>query len=81
MKGGIITALSGMVVMLVGLIFAGIFNTQAATSGAAANIGSFSGVRSFNDLLPLIFMVGLMVIGLGLMLGGGYSTYKNLKKT
>ena len=80
MKGGIITALSGMVALLVGLIFAGILNTQAATSGAAANIGSFSGVRSFNDLLPLMFMVGLLVIGLGLMLGGGYSAYRAGRK-
>ena len=53
MKGGIITALSGAVVFVVGLVIAGIVNTQAATSGSAANIGSFAGVRSFNDLLPL----------------------------
>ena len=50
--------------------------TQAATTGASATIGSFAGVRSFNDLLPLIFYIGLLVIGLGLMLGGGYTAYK-----
>ncbi len=76
MKGGIVTAVSGMLVLVLGLILLGIVNTQAATSGAAANIGSFSGVRSINDIVPLIFVGGIIVIGLGLMLGGGYTAYR-----
>ena len=77
MKQGIIVSLGGMVVFLIGLILLGIVNTQAATSGSAANIGSFSGVRSLNDLVPLLFVVGILIGGLGLMIGGGYSAYKN----
>ena len=40
-----------------GLILAGkdMFNTQAATTGSAANIGSFAGAGSINDLIPVVY--------------------------
>ena len=31
------------------------FKTQAATTGSAANIGSFAGAGSINDLIPLAY--------------------------
>jgi hypothetical protein len=40
-----------------GLVMAGkdMFKTQAATTGSAANIGSFAGAGSINDLIPLVY--------------------------
>ena len=40
-----------------GLVMAGkdMFKTQAATTGSAANIGSFAGAGSINDLIPLAY--------------------------
>jgi hypothetical protein len=56
-----------MVVFLIGLIVAGVVNSIAATAGVSGNINSFSGAKSLNDLLPTIFYIGLLVIGLGAM--------------
>ncbi len=67
MGGNILLVVSGMVVFIVGLIVAGVVNSIAATQGAAANIGSFSGAKNLNDLLPTIFYIGLLIIGLGAM--------------
>ena len=57
----------GMVTIVIGLILSTIVNSQAATSGAAANIGSFSGAQSMNDLVPLVFIVAIVMLGVGLM--------------
>ena len=67
MGGNIQLVVGGMIVFIVGLIVAGVVNTIAATQGVAANIGSFSGAQKLNDLLPTIFYIGLLVIGLGAM--------------
>ena len=67
MGNNILLVVSGMVVFIVGLIVAGVVNSIAATQGAAANIGSFSGAKNLNDLLPTIFYIGLLIIGLGAM--------------
>ena len=56
-----------MMVFIIGLIVAGVVNSIAATQGVAANIGSFSGAQNLNDLLPTLFYIGLLVIGLGAM--------------
>ncbi len=67
MGNNILLVVSGMVVFIVGLIVAGVVNSIAATQGAAGNIGSFSGAKNLNDLLPTIFYIGLLIIGLGAM--------------
>jgi hypothetical protein len=67
MGGNIQLVVGGMIVFIVGLIVAGVVNTIAATQGTAANIGSFSGAQNLNDLLPTIFYIGLLIIGLGSM--------------
>jgi hypothetical protein len=59
--------IGGMVVFIVGLIIAGVVNSIAATQGTAAAIDSFSGAKNINDLLPTIFYIGLLVVGLGAM--------------
>ena len=67
MGGNIQLVVGGMMTFIIGLIVAGVVNTIAATQGTAANIASFSGAQNLNDLLPTIFYIGLLVIGLGAM--------------
>ena len=59
--------IGGMVVFLIGLIIAGVVNSIASTTGVAGNINSFSGAKSINDLIPVIFYIGLLTVGLGAM--------------
>ncbi len=81
MGGNIQLVVGGMIVFIVGLIVAGVVNTIAATQGAAANIGSFSGAQNLNDLLPTIFYIGLLVIGLGAMGMGAVGVVKSTRST
>lgn len=67
MGNNLMLVLGGMVTIVVGATLAGITIDTAATTGANTNIGSFSGAKSFNDLLPLVFYIGLIVVGLGAM--------------
>ena len=59
--------IAGLLVFVLALIMAGIVVDTAATTGANANIGSFTGVRSVNDLFPLVMYFGGMLVGLGAM--------------
>lgn len=72
MNGSIGLIVGGMLSFVAGLIIAGVVNATAATTGVAANIGSFTGAKSINDLLPTLFYIGLIVIGLGAMGLGAY---------
>lgn len=71
MRNSIGSIIGGVLVIVVGLVLASTILTQAASAGAAANIGSFSGARDLNDLVPLIYYAGVVVIGLSLMSIGG----------
>ena len=61
----------GVVLILIGLIVAGILDSQAATSGSAAQIQSFAGAKPMNDLLPMLIRVVLVMIGVGMIGIGG----------
>jgi len=71
MRTPIIALLGGLLVFVMGLILSGIVIDTAASTGSNANTPSFTGVKSINDLSPLVFNFGLILLGLGLMLGGG----------
>lgn len=71
MNSALVALFGGMFVFVLGLILAGVVIDTGETIGSKANIGSFTGVRSVNDLAPLIFDGALMLVGLGLMIGGG----------
>jgi len=61
----------GVIVIVVGLVLETMtVLSQAATSGGKANIGSFSGARSLNDLIPLIYGAAVVMLGVGMMLIG-----------
>ena len=53
-------------------VYAGLFLettvlSQASTAGSNANIGSFSGAQSLNDLVPLIYNAAVVMLGVGMM--------------
>ena len=50
-----------------GLILSDIILDQAATSGGAATIGSFSGAQSLNDLVPFVYYAVVVIGGVGLI--------------
>ena len=57
----------GLIVFVVGGALSTTVGDSFATAGADAQMGSFSNARSLNDLMPLIWYVGLMILGLGSM--------------
>ena len=57
----------GVVTIVIGLIVSGIVDSQAATSGGNAEIGSFAGAKAINDLLPLIIRVVVLMVGVGMI--------------
>lgn len=61
----------GVVLILIGLIVAGILDAQAAASGGASQIQSFAGAKPMNDLLPMLIRVVLVMIGVAMISIGG----------
>ena len=76
MRGGMLSIITGVLVIVVGLVLSGTILTQAADSGSSGNIASFTGAQALNDLIPLLYYAGLVVISLGLMGLGGRSVYQ-----
>lgn len=63
--------ISGLLVFVLAVILLGIQIDTAESTGSKSNIGSFTGVRSINDLYPLIFAFAGILVGLGSMGLGG----------
>jgi hypothetical protein len=61
----------GVVALVIGMVLMTTVQDQAATSGASANIGSFSGAKSINDLIPLVYISAILLLGVGLFTMGG----------
>ena len=57
----------GVIVIVVGLVLESTILSQAASAGSNANIGSFSGAQSLNDLVPLIYNASVVMLGVGMM--------------
>jgi hypothetical protein len=57
----------GVIVIVVGLVLETTVLSQAADAGSNANIGSFSGAQSLNDLVPLIYNASVVMLGVGMM--------------
>jgi hypothetical protein len=71
--GGIITA---VVVIVLGLSFSSTVLSFAATSGADANMGSFSGTQNLNDLQPLLYYLVLTIIAISVISIGAAVGFK-----
>ena len=76
MKGMIGLMVAGLVIIVIGLSLSGTILGAAETSGSAGNIGSFSGAKAMNDLIPLLYYVVIVTLGVGLIAAGGYGSYK-----
>ena len=61
----------GVIALVIGMVLATTVNSQAATTGSAANIGSFAGAQSINDLIPLVYIAAILLLGVGLFSIGG----------
>lgn len=61
----------GLLFMVLALAFAPTILSFAATSGGDGNIGSFSGVKNMNDLVPLMYYMSVVIGGLTAMGVGG----------
>lgn len=58
----------GVVVLMIGMIVAGILDQTAADAGAAEKpIGSFAGAKPLNDLIPTLIRVVLVMVGVGMI--------------
>ena len=44
--------IGGVITLVIGMVLASTVNTQAAATGSATNIGSFTGAQALNDLIP-----------------------------
>jgi len=67
MKGAFTLVLMGVLWIVIGLVLESTVLSQAATAGADANAPSFSGARSINDLVPLIYNMVIAVGAAGLI--------------
>jgi len=57
----------GVIMIVIGMVLAGIIVDQAVTFGTKATIGSFAGVQALGDLIPLVFVTVVIGLGIGLM--------------
>ncbi len=67
MRGSMTALIFGVLIIVVGLVLESTILSQAATAGASANIGSFSGAQDLNDLVPLVYNAAVVVMGVGLI--------------
>lgn len=63
----IIAIVAGVITLVIGLVLADVIVDTAATQGAAANLASFSGAKSLNDLLPLVYYAAVVMLGVGMI--------------
>jgi len=67
----ILAVISGVIVIVIGLVLEQTILSQAATSGSDSRVGSFSGAQALNDLVPLVYNAAIVMIGVGLIGAGG----------
>ncbi len=75
----IIALIGGVLFIVFGLVLADTILSQAATSGGSANIGSFSGAQSLNDIVPLVYYTIIVVGGVTLIGVGGMGVRSNVR--
>jgi len=71
LAGSLGLIIMGVITFVFGYALAPTILSSAATAGASANIGSFSGAQGVNDLGPLLYYTMLIVIVLGFVTVGG----------
>lgn len=79
MKGPILALFGGMLFLIFGMVLGPTIIAQAVTSGTSTGIGSFAGVQSISDLVPLIYYTVVAIGGLGLIGAGGFQAAKRAR--
>lgn len=76
MSKNTILIIVGLLGLLIGFllvsVFAGPIIDNFATAGANANLPSFSGGKSFNDMFPLFYYIFSLTIILGAVTAAGF---------
>ncbi|MEM3170296.1 MAG: hypothetical protein QW838_05930 [Candidatus Nitrosotenuis sp.] len=67
MKTAIVTLIGGVLLLVFGLVLSDVVLDQAVAAGGAASIGSFSGARALNDIIPLVYYAVIVIAGVGLI--------------
>ncbi|GIV82904.1 MAG: hypothetical protein KatS3mg051_2258 [Anaerolineae bacterium] len=67
MRQALVSLISGVLLIVFGLVLADVVLSQAVASGSSASIGSFSGARALNDIIPLVYYTVIVVSGVGLI--------------
>ena len=80
MRGNITAIITGVITLVIGMVLATTVNTQAATLGSAANIGSFTGTQNIGDLIPLVYISAILLLGVGLIGGGGLAAIQRVRR-
>lgn len=66
---GVYSVIAGFIVFIIGMSLSG---TVAATASSTnSSLASYTTAQTMNNLLPLIYEIGLVVVGTGLMIFGG----------
>lgn len=66
----------GVIFLIIGLVLSSTILSQAATSGSSANIGSFSGAQSMNDLVPFVYYAILVISAVGMIGMGAFGVVR-----
>jgi len=67
MRNAMVGIVFGVLIIVVGLVLEGTIISQAASAGSHDHIGSFSGAKDLNDLVPLVYNAAVVVLGVGLI--------------
>lgn len=74
----IVALILGVVVIMIGMIVAGILDQTAADAGKVDKpIGSFAGAKPLNNLIPTLIRVVLVIVGVG-MIGIGTAGFARM---
>jgi len=65
----VVSIISGFIVMVIGMSISGTVATTAVT--ANTSLATYPNAQTINNLLPMIFEIGLLVAGVALMIFGG----------
>ena len=76
MSGGMKVIVSGVLVLVIGIALANPVITMLVTVLSGDAIGSFESASAIGELVPLVYFMVIIGLGLAMIGGGGYSQFK-----
>ena len=72
MQARIVALVSGVLLLVIGMVLSTVVVDQTAAVGGGEKIGSFAGTQAILNLVPLIFVTSLIMIGIAMIgIGAG----------